>query len=638
MRNKIISYFLKCLGLLLMLTIRFNALGIELESDSIQKLLAKNLPDTTRAKNLCLYCEITSNQQPKKALFYGKKGLALAINTKNLKLIANCYREVGVGYASAGQNEKAISSINTAIDIAETINDELIIIKSYIHLSVISYNLEDFTKSLDYSNKILEFSLKNKNKLYESYAYLSMAGVYNVSEDYKKALLFLNKAKSIREELNDTELLYDTYVNLGSIYLNINQVDSAMLYYSKSIDAAAKMDDEYCLASAYKYFGICYLQKNDLIKANTYLNKSQKIFEKYPNKIGQSLLYINLGLIRLKQKRYNEAISFFEKSLTFNDPLQYSINAYLYLSASYDSLKSYNKAMDYLISYYNLKDSLINGAEKLDQNRLDIKYQKERREKELLIKQKEIIEQKANLNYIKNRQYIIIGILLVLSLVFFVLLLYHKQLKERQLVILEKEIEAKQKIILIEEKKVIETQYESLKNQVNPHFLFNSLNSLIELIDENPKDAIVFAENLSIVYRYILQCQNNKIVTLAQELDIARSFLFLIKKRFEDKIIIDIQIPDACLKKNIIPLSLQILLENCLKHNIISTNLKLYIFIYIENENYIVVKNNYQPKTSSEVSTHIGLNNLKSRYIMLSHKDIIIEKDNFFTVKIPLLS
>ncbi|MEI7597589.1 MAG: tetratricopeptide repeat protein [Bacteroidota bacterium] len=610
----------------------------EFDKDSIRRAITTAKHDTTRAKNNCLYCELISDLTPNKALIFGKKGLELAIKTKDLKIIADCYRQVGIVYENLGNNEKALSYLERAIILARKVNNEEIVIKSYITLSAIYYYLEDFTKSLDYSNRVLEYGLRTKNKSYEAYAYLGMSAIYNVNSDYRKALVYLNKVKIIREQNFDSELLIDVYINLGSIYLNINQVDSAMALYEKANIEAKKINNENLLASSYKYLGITYLLKNDLVRADIYLKKALVLFEKLPLKVGKSLVYIHLGMVRFKQNKYNEAIVFLEKSLTLKDPLQYYINAYLYLSSAYDSLGNYRKAMSYLSEYYAHKDSLVNEKEKLDQNKLDIKYQKERREKELLIKQKEIIEQKANLDYVQNRQYIIFGVFLVLSLIFFILFIYYKQVKEKQMMFLEKDIEIKQKTIILEEKKTIETQFESLKNQVNPHFLFNSLNNLIELIDENPAEARDFVENLSAVYRYILQCQDLQTTSLSQELDTAKSYLFLMGKRFENKVIVDIQIPNSYVNYKIVPLSLQILLENCFKHNIISSNMKLYISIYIENDTFIVVKNNFQPKTVREGSTHIGLNNLKSRYTMISDKDIIIEKNEYFIVKIPLIS
>jgi LytS/YehU family sensor histidine kinase len=198
-----------------------------------------------------------------------------------------------------------------------------------------------------------------------------------------------------------------------------------------------------------------------------------------------------------------------------------------------------------------------------------------------------------------------------------------------------------QKLALQEERmknEVLSAKYESLKNQVNPHFLFNSLNSLSSLIHEDSELADRFVKQLSIVYRYILETRTKEAVTIAEELSILDSFIFLERIRFGDNLRIDIEIEEEKKTKMILPLVLQMLLENAIKHNIISKDEPLDIRIYGE-ENFIIVENNLQPKTKlRNESAKVGLENIKSRYGLLSDEELKIEKTkNAFIVKIPLL-
>ncbi len=194
------------------------------------------------------------------------------------------------------------------------------------------------------------------------------------------------------------------------------------------------------------------------------------------------------------------------------------------------------------------------------------------------------------------------------------------------------------KAIIREEKlkrNILELEYTSLKNQVNPHFLFNSLNVLTSLVGEN-EDAVRYIKKLSEVYRYLLENKDKQTVSLSTELEFAEAYIYLHKIRFGDNLKSNINVSD--INFSIVPLSLQMLIENAIKHNIISEDAPLNIEIYTADE-YIIVKNNLQLKNTREISLNIGLDNIKKRYSYLSDKEVIIEKSkNNFIVKLPLLS
>jgi two-component system, LytTR family, sensor kinase len=179
-------------------------------------------------------------------------------------------------------------------------------------------------------------------------------------------------------------------------------------------------------------------------------------------------------------------------------------------------------------------------------------------------------------------------------------------------------------------------QNETLKSQVNPHFLFNSLNTVSSLIHSKPEKAEEFINNLSSVYRYILENGQKDKVPLQSELDLINRYFDLHRVRDEEKILLSIDYSDAG-DYQILPVSLQILLENAIKHNIATRENPLKISISFEDQ-HIIVKNNLQKKASQLKSTGIGLKNLAERIRLISGKDLIIEETNdFFLVKIPLL-
>ncbi len=187
------------------------------------------------------------------------------------------------------------------------------------------------------------------------------------------------------------------------------------------------------------------------------------------------------------------------------------------------------------------------------------------------------------------------------------------------------------------EKLTAQHKLNTLKNQVNPHFLFNSLNTLVSIIPQEPELAIQFVQNLSRSYRNILEVRNEKLITIKDELHALQSYIYLLKTRFQGKIEIYETVTDDLMDNFIIPLSLQILIENAVKHNITSKSKPLSIKIYNEGD-FIVVQNNLQKKDQEHNSTKIGLSNIQDRYALLVEKNIqIIETDHFFTVKLPII-
>ena len=186
-------------------------------------------------------------------------------------------------------------------------------------------------------------------------------------------------------------------------------------------------------------------------------------------------------------------------------------------------------------------------------------------------------------------------------------------------------------------KENVEFQFESLRTQVNPHFLFNSLNTLSSLIFLDQQKAGSFVRELSDVYRYILENKDKELVTLKKELEILKSYIYLILLRFEQNLSVTIDIKNGLDDMFIPPLTLQMLVENATKHNVISKKKPLKVKIY-SGDDAIIVINNLQKKGTKTYSSKLGLENIKSRYHYLSDRKVEIkENSDEFLVKIPLI-
>jgi sensor histidine kinase YesM len=196
----------------------------------------------------------------------------------------------------------------------------------------------------------------------------------------------------------------------------------------------------------------------------------------------------------------------------------------------------------------------------------------------------------------------------------------------------------------VKEQKIIagtaSAKFESLKNQIDPHFLFNSLNVLSSLIEENPENAQRFTTSLSKIYRYVLEQKDKDLIPINEELDFAKTYMNLLKMRFENSLTYEISIDTelAIPEMKVVPLSLQLLLENTVKHNVVTENKPLHIKIY-NKINYLCIENNLQKKENLNERQGVGLQNIINRYNIITKRKVMIEQtENAFIVQIPILT
>ncbi len=188
------------------------------------------------------------------------------------------------------------------------------------------------------------------------------------------------------------------------------------------------------------------------------------------------------------------------------------------------------------------------------------------------------------------------------------------------------------------QKDIAQAQFEALKTQVNPHFLFNSLNVLSTLVHIDANLSEKFIDQLAKAYRYVLEQRDHEMVLLKTEIDFINSFIFLLKIRFEEKLQVNISIPAAKLTYYLPPLTLQILIENAVKHNSLSFEHPLVINIFVDEQDHLIVENNVQLRQQEVVSTGVGLKNITNRYRYLSdQKADFYLSGTTYTAKIPLI-
>jgi len=189
------------------------------------------------------------------------------------------------------------------------------------------------------------------------------------------------------------------------------------------------------------------------------------------------------------------------------------------------------------------------------------------------------------------------------------------------------------------EQEKIEFQFQVLRNQINPHFLFNSFNTLVSIIEDNPKMAVGYVEHLSEFFRNIVNYRDKDVIPLGEEIELMQTYFYLQQKRFGAHLKMTIDVSEEAKKHIFIPpLTLQLLMENAIKHNAVSKETPLLVELFMEDDKWLTVRNNINPKMRKEVSSGMGLQNIVSRYNLLSREPVLINDDKtHFTVSLPTL-
>ena len=220
---------------------------------------------------------------------------------------------------------------------------------------------------------------------------------------------------------------------------------------------------------------------------------------------------------------------------------------------------------------------------------------------------------------------ILAGFFVIIYSVVYTILYAYKQFAEGQISAIQTD------------RRQMELQFDVLKSQLSPHYLFNSLNTISSLIDVDKKQAETFIRRLVESYEYVLNTKDKKLVSLSEELDSVRAYIYLLRVRFGDALNVDINIPSEVLGLKVPPLTLQLLVENAVKHNVISMQEPLSINIFMDGSEKIRVSNNRTETPANQESFKIGLDNIKKRYVFYTQEPVQVFDKKKFEVALPLL-
>lgn len=576
-------------------------------NDSLSRLLTKNLNDSSKVRVLLGLAKSYINSNADSALSYAEEAYAISKELASLEELGQAANILGVIHMNKTQHELA----------------------------------------LNYHVEAAELFKKTNNERGVAFAYNNMGSVYFHIKNYEEALHYYQLSLDLKLKLNLLKEASSTYVNIGNIYMKQLKYDSSAMYYERGLENARKNGDVYNTSIAMMNLGeVAYVSK-EYAQALSYFNAALKYIQDNQNDpFHVANCYYAIGKIYGDTKKYKKAEANLLKALTISEEsglrlLEININRYL--SQFYEQTEDLSKAYKYFKKYHVLNDSIFNSENLKQIEDIKQKYESELKDQQILENETKL-QREATLRNSFIIAFLLIGVICVI--------LYRNiNLKKKANDLLrkhQKEIELHQKEIerkneelsqmnieLVKEN--VFTKYEVLKNKVNPHFLFNSLSTLSYLIVKEPEKAIDYVESFSKLYRNILELESNTLVTLQDELEIVEEYLKLQRIRYKNTLEISMEIETGMLNRILPPFSIQLLIENALKHNMVSESQPLKITLKATDGRFIVL-NNIKTKYFPEPSTGVGQKNIRERYKLFTDLEPVFQElDGVYSASIPLV-
>lgn len=596
----------------------------------------QSAPDTNRLKALQNLTWPMLNINLDSAYLLAKMQLDFATAKNNQKWVGKALYNIASHYYLKSDYPQSIAYYNQSLEIRKKTGDLKGEAAIYGNLGLIYGDQGNNLKDLEYQLKALKINEQIRDTAGMTSNYSNLAGIYQNQEDSTKALEYYGKALKMYEAGDNQRHIGLLYNNLGNMYRGYHLFEKAQWYLLESLRIRTELQDILGMAINYLNLGTLYITMKDYAKAKTYTTKSIDYFRKLKDEGSLANVYYNLGDIARREANYKEALKWCNASLEIakaTNKMNIEAADCSCLYRTYKELGNSAKALSYFEDYVVLNDSLQSDELKLEMSRLKF-------EKEILT---DSISQVQELNQLNSAHEMemrkkgrVTNIILIAALgLLFLMMIF----LGRMLVLQRNSSSLKRKTQELEKQQLV-NEISLLKTQVNPHFLFNSLSILSSLVHIDPDLSEKFIDQLSRSYRYILEQKDQALVTLRTELTFIESYAFLLKIRFENKFNLDVDIPDDVLDKfKIAPLTLQLLIENAVKHNRMSLAEPLVVHITIEDDCMLVVKNKLQPRTTEYKSTGVGLQNIMNRYALLTKRQVWAgETEDQFVVKIPLLN
>lgn len=590
MRFRLICLMLLILQQFLGVVAKPNATG---KIDSLEKLLLQKLPDT------------------------------LAIDV---------YIELGVEYRTVDVG-KGLNYVLQARKMAEASNNLLKKAKVYFVMANIYLNRAEHNNALLFFLKALRIYEQTKNHDHASRCLNNIGVVYSYLKNLKLSEQYFRESLALREKNGLTKGNGIAYTSIGYILSEKGNKTEAEKYYKAAYSRGIADKDIYVQVISLTNLGSLNLKLGNLLLAKRYLNDALVLNSTTQNYEDQSVCYQYLAEIAIKENNLTIA----EKHLLTAKALSQkagintkTMDAYKSLSELYYKQQKYKQAYDMRVVYDKMNESILNENTYKQVNDIQTAYEIVKRNNQisLLNKDRELAEANANKQQLLRNIFVV---LCVCILIIVLALFRNVRLKQR----LNKTLKTKNTQLVDEN---IAAKYELLKSKVDPHFLFNSLNTLSSIVGVDKDKAIIFIEHFATLYRNILELGDLNLLSLADELKVTQNYIYLQQVRFGNKIIVTIDENILSGKATFVPpFAIQMAVENAIKHNVVSSAKNLQIAIF-KNQQQVIIENNLQPKSVTANSTGIGQKTITERYKLFTDtKPTFSKTDMNYRVCLPLI-
>ncbi len=592
--------------------------------DSLRQLLQNNQQDTNKViHSYKLSWEYIRKGFYDSAMYYGNSALQLAEKLNFKKGIVGAYGNMGNAFYEQGNYPQALDNYFKALKVAEETDDQKNIVRWMGNISVVYTRMGDYIKAIDYNFRILSISEKLNDKKIIASTYNNIGIIYKFKGNYKRALDYFSKALEESEDIQDKYLIANNLGNIGIIHDNLHEYDIALNYFFKVLKIAEQLDEKKIIASTFDNIGNIYSAQKKYEQALSYYLKALKLDEELKNKNGIAIKLGNIGSLYISTKQYDKAEKYLLQSLNIAEEIQNLSDikaAKEYLAELYTQKGDYEKALEYYKGHVVAKDSIFDEQknEEILQKEMSYEFSKKelaaRAENDRLILQQETEKKKQQIIF-----WFVIGGLL-LSLIFAAFIFRSLRITEKQKKVIESQKEKvelqnveikKQKKLVDEKNEIIENKnkelnqqnkkitsqrdklaenlkyteklQETLKNDLshymlislrklmNPHFIFNSLNSIQSFILQNDKlKASLYLSKFAGLVRKVLEQSQMEYISLSEELDTLAIYIELESQRFVGKFTSSIDIdPDIKTERyQVPPLIFQPFVENAIWHGL----------------------------------------------------------------------
>lgn len=535
---------------------------------------------------------------------------------------------------SADQNtDKALQYMQEAQRIAEKNNLPLSNqSKVYFTLAYAYLNKADYRNSLFYYLRAMRIFEQLKKHEELSRCLNNIGVIYSYLGNIDMAERYFRESLAIRERYNVKQDIGILYTGLGYVLEKRKQYGEAIGYYKAALANGKENNNYYLISESLTDLGSAYFAMNNIKLAKKYYTEALALNKKRNSPHQLSVNYMSLSEVAMKELNMKQAETYLlqAREYAIKSGVKAAIKqSYELLSNLYYKQKKFDKAYENRLQYEKLNDSTLSESTYKQVNELQTAYEVEKKNNEIamLNKDKELALTKASEEYwLRN---ILIGTCLLISIIVGVLI-RNVKLKQR----LNKSL-SRRNVELTQEN--IAAKYETLIAKVDPHFLFNSLNTLSSIIHIDREQAIEFIERFSSLYRMIIESGDQQLLSVNEEMKVTEHYLYLQKVRFGDKLHISIHPEEATRQKMLPAFALQMVVENTIKHNVISSSKHLHISIYSKG-NTLIIENNLQKKSQGVTSTGVGQKNIIGRYALLTDiQPLFTETEDRYIVELPLI-